>query len=47
MEPARAVKEYKDEIVDLKAKNDAYAKALGKVTLERDWAVGKQNYSIR
>ena len=41
IEPARAVKEYKDEITDLKAKNDEYAKALGKVTIERDWAVGK------
>ena len=37
IEPARAVKEYKDEITDLKAKNDEYAKALGKVTIERDW----------
>ncbi len=41
MEPARAVQEYKDEIADLKSKNDEYAKALGNVTIERDWAVGK------
>lgn len=41
MEPSRAVKEYKDEIAELKAKNDEYAKALGKVTLERDWMQGK------
>lgn len=41
MEPARAIKEYKEEIEGLKAKNDEYAKALGKVTIERDWAVGK------
>jgi putative transposase len=41
MEPARAVKEYKDEIADLKSKNDEFAKTLGKVTVERDWAVGK------
>jgi len=41
MEPSRAVKEYKDEIEELKSKNDEYAKALGKVTIERDWAVGK------
>jgi putative transposase len=41
MEPSRAVKEYKDEIDELKSKNDEYAKALGKVTIERDWAVGK------
>ena len=41
MEPSRAVKEYKDEIGALKAKNDEYAKALGKVTIERDWLSGK------
>jgi putative transposase len=37
MEPSRAIKEYKDEIEELKAKNDEYAKALGKVTIEREW----------
>lgn len=37
MEPSRAVKEYKEEIEELKSKNDEYAKALGKVTVERDW----------
>lgn len=41
MEPSKAVKEYKEEIAELKAKNDEYAKTLGKVTVERDWAVGK------
>jgi len=41
MEPSRAVQEYKDEIDTLKAKNDEYAKALGKVTIERDWLQGK------
>jgi len=41
MEPSRAVQEYKNEVAELKAKNDEYAKALGKVTIERDWAVGK------
>jgi len=41
MEPSRAVKEYKEEIEQLKAKNDEYAKTLGRVTVERDWAVGK------
>jgi len=39
MEPSRAVKEYKEEIEQLKAKNDEYAKTLGRVTVERDWAV--------
>ncbi len=40
-EPARAVSEFKSEIDDLKKENDALARALGKTTIERDWAVGK------
>ena len=38
MEPPYAVKECKDKISELKAKNDEYAKALGKITIEKDWA---------
>ncbi|MBD3794342.1 MAG: hypothetical protein IE881_00105 [Epsilonproteobacteria bacterium] len=41
MEPSKAVKEYKDENAELKAKIDEYAKVVGKITVERDWAVGK------
>jgi putative transposase len=41
MEPAKAVQEYKTKIVELEAKNDEYAKVVGKLTLEKDWAVGK------
>jgi len=41
MEPARAVKEYKEQIKDLEKKVDKYAKTVGKLTVERDWAVGK------
>ena len=41
MEPSKAVKEYKDEVVDLKQKVEKYAKVVGKITVERDWAVGK------
>ncbi len=37
MEPARAVKEYKNAIKDLEVKNDEYAKIVGKLTVERDW----------
>lgn len=37
MEPAKAVKEYKDEIDKLKAKNDEYAKVVGKLTVENNW----------
>lgn len=40
-EPAKAVSEFKDQIEDLKNQNDELAKALGKATVERDWAVGK------
>lgn len=40
-EPARAVSEFKNEIDELKKENDALARALGKVTVERDWAAGK------
>jgi putative transposase len=41
MEPARAVQEYKTRIVELEAKNDEYAKVVGQLTVEKDWAVGK------
>jgi len=41
MEPAKAVKEYKDEISNLNKKVDEYAKKVGQLTLEKDWAVGK------
>ena len=40
-EPAKAVSEFKDQIDVLKNQNDELAKALGKATVERDWAVGK------
>ena len=41
MEPAKAVKEYKEQIIALEKKVDKYAKTVGKLTVERDWAVGK------
>ena len=34
-------KENKEQIEKLKKENDALAKALGRTTIERDWAVGK------
>ena len=40
-EPAKAVSEFKDQIDGLKTQNDELAKALGKATVDRDWAVGK------
>ncbi len=40
-EPAKAVSEYKEQISALSKQNDELAKALGKTTVERDWAVGK------
>ena len=42
-EPAKVVSEYKTEIEELKSQNDELAKALGKATVERDWALGKLN----
>ena len=41
MEPAKAVKEYKEENIKLQAKLDEYAKVVGRLTVEKDWAVGK------
>ncbi|MDX4060721.1 IS3 family transposase [Aliarcobacter skirrowii] len=41
MELAKAVKEYKEEIDKLKAKNDEYAKIVGKLTVENNWMSGK------
>jgi len=41
MEPAKAVKEYKNEVAKLKMEVDEYAKKVGQLTLEKDWAVGK------
>ena len=41
MEPAKAVTEYKKELIDLQLKVDAYAKKVGELTLENEWAVGK------
>jgi len=40
MEPAKAVKEYKDEVAKLKVQVGEYAKKVGQLTLEKDWAVG-------
>src|SRR5574344_912806 len=37
METAKAVKKYKDEIEKLKAKNDEYAKIVGKLTMKNNW----------
>ncbi len=41
MEPSKAVKEYKDENKELKAKIDEYVRVVGKITVERDWLQGK------
>jgi len=35
------VKEYKDEISEMKKEIDTFAKTLGKIVIERDWAVEK------
>ena len=41
IEPSKAVSSYKDEIKDLNQKVSDYAKKVGELTLEKDWAVGK------
>lgn len=43
MEPSRAVQEYKNELAELKAKNDEYAKIVGKMTVENEWLTKKLN----
>jgi putative transposase len=45
-DPARAVKDYKDEIEDLKSKNAEYAKKVGQLTLEKDFLEGKLVSSV-
>ena len=41
MEPSKAIKEYKDEYIKLQEELDKYAKVVGQLTVEKDWAVGK------
>ena len=41
MEPSKAIKEYKDKNKELQLQIDEYAKIVGKLTVEKDWAVGK------
>jgi putative transposase len=37
MEPAKAIKEYKDANLELQSKIDDYAKIVGKMTVEKEW----------
>jgi len=41
MEPAKVVKEYKEEIINLQSKIEDYVKVVGKVTMEKEWLEGK------
>ncbi len=41
MEPAKAIKEYKDKNLKLQSKIDDYAKIVGKMTVEKEWLEGK------
>jgi len=41
MEPRKVIKEYKEQVKELEKRVDKYAKTVGKLTVERDWAVGK------
>ncbi len=37
MEPAKAVKEYKQELVAAKEENEMLTKIVGKMTVEKEW----------
>jgi putative transposase len=41
MEPKKASIAYKEKIIDLQKINDEYAKVVGKLTVEKEWAVKK------
>ena len=41
MEPSKAIKEYKDENIQLQKKLDEYAKTVGQLTVENNWMQGK------
>jgi len=41
MEPARAVKEYKEKNAELQKKINEYAKVVGTLTVEKEWLQGK------
>ena len=41
MEPAKAIKEYKDENLKLQSKIDDYANMVGKMAVEKEWLEGK------
>ena len=41
MEPSKAIKEYKEANAKLVVEVGEYAKKVGQLTLEKDWAVGK------
>jgi len=47
MEPSKVVKEYKDQIKELEQKVDKYARTVGKLTVERNWAVGCSKAEFR
>ncbi|SFV89170.1 hypothetical protein MNB_SUP05-SYMBIONT-7-237 [hydrothermal vent metagenome] len=37
MEPSKAVKEYKDELIKAQEKNERLTTLVGKVTVEKEW----------
>jgi putative transposase len=41
MEPAKVIKEYKDENIKLQAEINRYAKTVGRITMEKEWLEGK------
>ncbi|SMN16085.1 Mobile element protein [uncultured Candidatus Thioglobus sp.] len=41
MEPSKAVKEYKDELIKAQVQNERLTALVGKVTVEKEWLVKK------
>ncbi len=41
MEPSKAVKEYKDELIKAQAQNERLTTLVGKVTVEKEWLAKK------
>ena len=43
MEPAKAVKEYKDDLLAAQEQNEMLTKIVGKMTVEKEWLEKKLN----
>jgi putative transposase len=46
MEPSKAVKEYKEELVKSQKQNERLTALVGKVTVEKEWLAKKRTNSV-